>query len=88
MPVFTLIAVLLWLLQQAKLLQVLIFCKKPQLPWDCRRRQQVFLYGFFRRDYGAAGLWELHRAGAISGSRLLVASVVLTLFCPVQPSLL
>lgn len=89
MPVFTLIAVLLWLLQQAKLLQVLIFFLQKAaaslgLPPETAG---VFLYGFFRRDYGAAGLWELHRAGAISGSRLLVASVVLTLFLPCSAQL-
>lgn len=42
----------------------------------------VFLYGFFRRDYGAAGLFDLYRGGFLDGAQLLVAAVVLTLFFP------
>lgn len=42
----------------------------------------AFLFGFFRRDYGAAGLYDLHNAGALSGIALVVASVTLTLFVP------
>ncbi|MCS7197078.1 MAG: ferrous iron transporter B [Candidatus Bipolaricaulota bacterium] len=42
----------------------------------------AFLFGFFRRDYGAAGLYDLHNAGALSGVTLVVASVTLTLFVP------
>lgn len=43
---------------------------------------QVFLLGFFRRDYGAAGLYELQRVGLLHDGQLLVAAVVLTLFVP------
>lgn len=42
----------------------------------------VFLFGFFRRDYGAAGLYELNRAGALDAVQLTVAAVTLTLFVP------
>lgn len=42
----------------------------------------AFLFGFFRRDYGAAGLYDLARAGKLTGSQLVVASVALTLFVP------
>ncbi len=42
----------------------------------------VFLYGFFRRDFGAAGLYQLQAAGALSGVSLVVAAVTLTLFVP------
>jgi ferrous iron transport protein B len=42
----------------------------------------VFVFGFFRRDYGAAGLYDLQRAGLMSGRQLLVAAVTLTLFIP------
>jgi ferrous iron transport protein B len=42
----------------------------------------VFLAGFFRRDYGAAGLFDLYRQGALHGGQLLVAAVVMTLFLP------
>lgn len=42
----------------------------------------VFLFGFFRRDYGAAGLYDMNRAGLLSGNQLVVASVTMTLFLP------
>lgn len=42
----------------------------------------AFLFGFFRRDYGAAGLYHLHESGALDGRQLLVTAVTLTLFLP------
>lgn len=41
-----------------------------------------FLFGFFRRDYGAAGLYDLKQAGALHGVPLVVAVVAMTLFLP------
>ena len=41
---------------------------------------KVFLFGFFRRDYGAAGLYD--QAHALTGVQLLVGAVALTLFMP------
>jgi ferrous iron transport protein B len=42
----------------------------------------AFLYGFFRRDFGAAGLYDLNNAGILVGVPLVVAAVTLTLFVP------
>jgi ferrous iron transport protein B len=42
----------------------------------------VFLFGFFRRDYGAAGLFDLADKGLLSVSQIIVAMVTLTLFVP------
>ncbi len=42
----------------------------------------AFLFGFFRRDYGAAGLYDLQHNGGMSGNQLLVATVILTIFLP------
>ncbi|MFT5207186.1 MAG: ferrous iron transport protein B [Candidatus Omnitrophota bacterium] len=42
----------------------------------------VFLYGFFRRDFGAAGLFDMANQGTLSGNGMLIATVVLTLFVP------
>ena len=42
----------------------------------------TFLFGFFRRDYGAAGLFDLNKGGLMSGNSMLVATVTLTLFLP------
>jgi ferrous iron transport protein B len=41
-----------------------------------------FLFGFFRRDYGAAGLYVLQEKGQLSGNQLAVAAITLTLFLP------
>ena len=40
----------------------------------------AFLFGFFRRDYGAAGLAKI--ADSLTGAELVTAAVVLTLFLP------
>jgi ferrous iron transport protein B len=42
----------------------------------------VFLFGFFRRDYGAAGLFDLQRHGVLDVVQVTVAAVTLTLFIP------
>ena len=42
----------------------------------------VFLYGFFRRDYGAAGLFDMQQQGGLTGNQLVIAAIVLTLFLP------
>ena len=46
------------------------------------------LYGFFRRDFGAAGLYDLANSGQLSGRQLLVVCVTLTLFLPCVAQLL
>ncbi|MEW6040661.1 MAG: ferrous iron transport protein B [Elusimicrobiota bacterium] len=42
----------------------------------------AFIIGFLRRDYGAAGFFTLQKAGMLSASQVLVATVVITLFIP------
>lgn len=42
----------------------------------------TFLFGFFRRDYGAAGLYDLQRSGVMSDVQLIVSAATLTLFIP------
>ena len=42
----------------------------------------MFLFGFFRRDYGAAGLFDMSRDGLLNIRQLTVAAVTLTLFVP------
>ncbi len=41
---------------------------------------ETFILGFFRRDYGAAGLYGIQ--SALTGVQLLVSAIVLTLFMP------
>lgn len=49
---------------------------------------EVFVMGFLRRDYGAAGLFSLAREGALSGTQSVVALTVMTLFVPCVANLL
>lgn len=48
----------------------------------------VFLVGFLRRDFGAAGLFALARDGLLTTNQLLVSLVVITLFIPCIANLL
>jgi len=43
---------------------------------------RVFLMGFLRRDYGAAGLFDLAQQGALTTTQIIVSLVVITLFVP------
>jgi ferrous iron transport protein B len=43
---------------------------------------EVFLFGFFRRDYGAAGLDKMIGENAMSPAQILVIAVTITLFLP------
>jgi ferrous iron transport protein B len=43
---------------------------------------KVFILGFLRRDYGAAGLFDMAKDGALSVQQLVVAMIVMTLFVP------
>jgi len=42
----------------------------------------AFVMGFLRRDYGAAGLYALARAGQLDAFQIVIASVTLVLFIP------
>lgn len=90
LPVFLLASVILWLgtlLQLFPLVErVLSYPVRAMgLPEEASR---AFLFGFFRRDYGAAGLFDLEQAGLLSVRQLTVAAVVLTLFVPCIAQLL
>jgi ferrous iron transport protein B len=43
---------------------------------------QILVMGFLRRDYGAAGLFQLAHSGQLSGVQSVVALTVMTLFVP------
>jgi ferrous iron transport protein B len=46
------------------------------------RAAQVFIMGFLRRDYGAAGLFSMVHDGALTTTQSVVALTVMTLFVP------
>lgn len=81
-PLFIAISVLIWSLELTGILEFIIGAMNPVLsaiglPVETA---QTFILGFFRRDYGAAGLFEIQ--DALTGVQLLVSAVVLTLFVP------
>ncbi len=43
---------------------------------------EAFLIGFLRRDYGAAGLFNMARAGLLTNLQVVVSLVTITLFIP------
>jgi ferrous iron transport protein B len=43
---------------------------------------EAFLVGFLRRDYGAAGLFDMARQGLLSSKQIVVSLVTITLFVP------
>jgi len=49
---------------------------------------QVFVMGFLRRDYGAAGLFQMAHDDLLSGVQAVVALTVMTLFVPCVANLL
>jgi ferrous iron transport protein B len=42
----------------------------------------AFVVGFLRRDYGAAGLFAMQRAGGLNANQTVIALTVITLFIP------
>jgi len=49
---------------------------------------EAFLIGFLRRDYGAAGLFSMSKAGMLSHLQVVVSLVTITLFIPCLANLL
>jgi ferrous iron transport protein B len=47
-----------------------------------RETATAFVVGFLRRDFGAAGLFELARHGRLSPEQIVVSMVTITLFIP------
>ena len=83
-PVFLIVSVAIWLGRLTGLFQLLVSATGPLMRWIGLPAEagSAFLLGFFRRDYGAAGLFDLARAGQMSPRQLAVAAVTLTLFIP------
>lgn len=84
LPLFLAASVVIWLGNLTGLFNVVINMLKPVvaamgLPAEAARS---FLFGFFRRDYGAAGLFELQRDGKLTAQQSFVSVLVITLFLP------
>ncbi|MFT9496962.1 nucleoside recognition domain-containing protein, partial [Anaerosolibacter sp.] len=83
-PLFIFASVLIWFGNLTGLFGLLISWMEPLVNFIGLPDQaaEAFLFGFFRRDYGAAGLYDLQKAGALSPRQLAVAASTLTLFVP------
>jgi ferrous iron transport protein B len=83
-PIFVMISLAIWigritLVFDAVIAALSIPSQVIGLPAEASK---IFLYGFFRRDYGAAGLYDLAELGLMNYSQTIVAMVTLTLFVP------
>ena len=83
-PLFILASVMLWAGKMTGSLDWLVRAMSPVmlalgLPTEV---SAAFIFGFFRRDFGAAGLYDLQTAGLLNPAQLTVAAVTLTLFVP------
>jgi len=83
-PLFILASVMLWAGKMTGALQGLVrvmdpFVRALGLPEEVAA---AFIFGFFRRDFGAAGLYDLQTSGLLSPRQLTVAAVTMTLFVP------
>jgi len=89
-PLFIFASVLIWLGQITKLFDIFVKVLEYPIHWIGLPPQAAvaFLFGFFRRDYGAAGLYDLKKIGLLSGNQLVVACITLTLFLPCIAQLL
>ncbi len=83
-PLFILASFLLWLGKITNFLQVVVSWMKPVMALIGLPQETAvaFIFGFFRRDYGAAGLYDLQTSGILDARQLTVAAVTLTLFVP------
>jgi ferrous iron transport protein B len=66
---------LLWLQKAAEPLVVGVLDLPP-------KTSEAFLIGFLRRDYGAAGLFDMARDGLLTNLQVVVSLVTITLFIP------
>jgi ferrous iron transport protein B len=84
LPLFILASVLLWLGKITNFFDRLVAWLSPLMGAIGLPREVTvaFIFGFFRRDYGAAGLYDLQTKGLLNPRQLAVAAVTLTLFIP------
>jgi ferrous iron transport protein B len=73
---FIIASVLIWMGKLTGVFDLLVGAMAYPVSWIGLPREVavIFLFGFFRRDYGAAGL--------LANPQLIIAAVTLTLFLP------
>lgn len=91
LPYFLLATLILFVMDRTGLMRVVYAAVEPVtgrilgLPVETAA---AFIVGFFRRDYGAAGLYRLWQSGQLDGNQIVVALVVMSLFLPCLASLI
>ncbi len=90
LPLFILASVFIWLGEISGIFKILLKLLEYPISWLGLPSQAAvaFLFGFFRRDYGAAGLYDLKKMGLLSANQLVVSCITLTLFLPCIAQLL
>ncbi len=84
-PLFILGTAFLFLLDRLAILPFIVRVAEPlmagwlDLP---AKAAEAFVMGFLRRDYGAAGLFEMARQGMLDNTQIMVSLVTMTLFVP------
>jgi ferrous iron transport protein B len=73
-----------WLLWARKAAEPLIVGMLDLPP----KTTEAFLIGFLRRDYGAAGLYDMAKAGMLTNLQVVVSLITITLFIPCLANLL
>ncbi|UFS71331.1 ferrous iron transport protein B [Geomonas sp. RF6] len=84
LPLFIVASVLLWLGKITHFFEKMVDAMTPVMGALGLPKETAvsFIFGFFRRDYGAAGLYDLQTKGILNPRQLTVAAVTLTLFIP------
>ena len=84
-PLFIVGTLLLYILNAAHVLSVIQSALSPLIVGGLglpAQASNAFVIGFLRRDYGAAGLFAMQRAGALTPNQTVIALTVITLFIP------
>ena len=84
-PLFILGTAILFVLDLLTILPLIVRAAEPlMVGWLGlpAKTAEAFVMGFLRRDYGAAGLFEIARQGLLDHTQILVSLVTMTLFVP------
>ena len=84
-PLFVLGTLILFFFDKVKILSWIEATASPivvNLLGLPKKATGAFIMGFLRRDYGAAGMFDLARQGLLNENQVIVSLVTLTLFVP------
>lgn len=84
LPLFLLASAVIWVGNVTGLFEKVVSVLTPvvQIMGLPASTAAVFLFGFFRRDYGAAGLLDLQQAGQLDARQCFVSVLVISLLLP------